>query len=111
VNIFLGLGHSADHFLNTQCQYNIKTILHSSWQKLHRVPNASTTNGIFTYRNWQPMLKMALHAMVPDSKSMEPMVTDDLPIVPDVYQILTNVYPMVVEESSAANAQKIDETN
>ncbi len=49
--------------------------------------------------------------MVPDSKSMEPMVTDDLPIVPDVYQILTNVYPMVVEESSAANAQKIDETN
>ena len=68
-------------------------------------------NGILTYRNCQPMLKMALHGMVADSKSMEPMVTDDLPIVPNVYQILTNVYTMVVEESSAANPQKISETN
>jgi hypothetical protein len=57
------------------------------------------------------MLKKAPNAMVDDSKMMEPMVTDDLPIVPDVYQILTNVYPMVVKESSAANPQKIDETN
>jgi hypothetical protein len=38
-------------------------------------------------------------------------VTDVLLILADVYQIVTNVYPMVVKESTVANPQKIDETN
>ncbi len=38
-------------------------------------------------------------------------VTDVLLILANVYQIVTNVYPMVVEESSAANPQKVDKTN
>jgi hypothetical protein len=38
-------------------------------------------------------------------------VTDILLMLANVYQILTNVYPVVVKESSAANLQKIVETN
>ena len=38
-------------------------------------------------------------------------VTNVLLMLTDVYQILTNVYPIIVKESSAANPQKIVETN
>jgi hypothetical protein len=38
-------------------------------------------------------------------------VTNALLMLTHVYQIATNVYPMVVEKSSAANPQKISKTN
>ncbi len=38
-------------------------------------------------------------------------VTNVLLMLADVDPMLNNVNPMVLEESSAANAQKIDETN